>query len=88
MEFHDDALTVKLTGPSAPAEFAEGAQDPQVEAVYIALPHHLHAQWSALALQAGKHVLCEKPMALSRAEMAQVAQALVQASAFQDMAAN
>jgi predicted dehydrogenase len=57
-------------------------QDPQVEAVYIALPHHLHAQWSALALQAGKHVLCEKPMALSRAEKAQAASGCVFAEAY------
>ena len=44
--------------------------DPEIEAVYIPLPNHLHVVWAMRALQAGKHVLVEKPVALHADEIA------------------
>jgi predicted dehydrogenase len=68
-----DAARARAAADEAGVEKSYGSYeamlaDPAIEVVYVALPNHLHVEWCVKAMQAGKHVLCEKPVAMTARE--------------------
>ena len=80
--------TAKQLGiPKAYGSYEELLADPNIDAIYNPLPNHLHVPWSIKAIEAGKHVLCEKPIALTTAEAQTLADAAKQHSQLKVMEA-
>ncbi len=76
-DFNQSKKAAALLGiPKAYGSYEELLADREIDAVYIPLPNHLHVEWAIKTLEAGKHVLLEKPLGLSSKE----AESLIQAS--------
>ena len=65
----DPARSRALKPVTVHESYEDLISDPAVDAVYLSLPNHLHCKWSVAALNAGKHVLCEKPFAMNSPEV-------------------
>ena len=66
------SVAAQFDVPKAYGSYEALLADPEIEAVYIPLPNGFHAEWSIKTMRAGKHVLCEKPLAMDAAEAREI----------------
>ncbi|URN95057.1 MAG: Gfo/Idh/MocA family oxidoreductase [Candidatus Pristimantibacillus lignocellulolyticus] len=74
-----EETAVKFQIPKTYGSYEQLLQDTDIDVVYIPLPNHLHYEWTIKAIEAGKHVLCEKPLALTAEEAERMVQAAKEA---------
>lgn len=70
-----EAAAQKLGIPQAYGSYEELIADPDIDIIYNPLPNHLHTEWTLKCMAAGKHVLCEKPVALNSADVQKMIEA-------------
>jgi predicted dehydrogenase len=68
-----NSLIFLFSIPKVHTSYDDLINDPEVDAIYNPLPNGLHFEWTMKALDAGKHILCEKPMASNEQEAKQMA---------------
>lgn len=69
------AFGARFGVPNCHGSYEALLADPEVDAVYISTPHPMHAEWAIKAADAGKHILCEKPIAMNHAEASTIVDA-------------
>jgi predicted dehydrogenase len=77
-----ETFGAEFSAPRRHGSYEALLADPAVQAIYIALPHPMHAEWAIKAAQAGKHILCEKPLTVNHREAAAVVDAARQHDVF------
>jgi predicted dehydrogenase len=72
-----DAYAREWDIPRSHGSYEALLQDPEIDVIYVSLPNHLHAEWTIKSLEAGKHVLCEKPLAITLDEVDRMQRAAI-----------